>query len=77
MTSPKGGTPMKTPKRPVALMALAQVICALAVPLTLCVPLMNITPLISYIQMGQYFSDISRICFEAGTFLAQWTEFFV
>lgn len=44
---------MKTSKRPVALMVLAQVICALAVPLTLCVPLMNITPLISYIQMGQ------------------------
>lgn len=43
---------MRAPKRPVALMALAQVFCALAVPLTLCVPLMNIAPLVSYIQMA-------------------------
>lgn len=44
---------MKTPQRPVALMALAQGICALAVPLTLFVPLMNIALLVSYSRMGQ------------------------
>ena len=45
---------MKTPKRPVALMTLAQVICALAVPITLTVALLPFGYAIVYAIFADY-----------------------